>query len=178
MPQRHRSGLRQNGKATYVIRWKELGNFKKMTLGDAKVMSLEDARRFARQRLGEVAGGEDPLAEREARRNNPSLKELGEETIDHLRSLGRSATYISDSQRLLDKWIIPAIGGYSVREVSAKDVEKIISLLTRKAAQDESGFQPLLNHAQARVQAFSVKPGEGAVALGAGSVFSAVSAVK
>lgn len=59
-----------------------------------------------------------------------------------------------------------------------KDVEKIISLLTRKAAQDESGFQPLLSHAQARVQAFSVKPGEGAAALGKGPVFSAVSAVK
>jgi integrase len=118
--------VRYTGKSTYVIRWNELGNFKKMTLCDAKVTTLEDARRYAKQKLGEVAGGDDPLAQREARKNNPTVKEMGEDTIEQLRSLGRKETYISDSQRLLDNWIIPSIGSLTVREVTTKDVEKII----------------------------------------------------
>ena len=119
--------VRYTGKATYIIRYTAPdGKHKKMTLRDVRDWKLDDARDIAVMRLGEVAGGDDPVAEREAWKKNPVMSELGDETIEHLRSLKKGDKYISDFQRHLDRRINPAIGDMKVRDVSARDVEKIV----------------------------------------------------
>lgn len=121
--------VRYTGKKSYIIRWVILGRFKKMQLCDAKLTSLEDARRFALQRLGEVAGGGDPLAAREARRTNPSVRELCEEVAGYLGDLKRSEGYLADCARFTNQFIIPAFGDKTVREVEAKEIERVVRKL-------------------------------------------------
>jgi len=124
--------VRYTGKVVYVLRYQLGGRHKKMTIGDAKLMKLESARDRALEHLGDVQAENDPIAQRNDWRNNPPVRQLGEETIEHLKSLDRSPTYIEDSQRLLDRYILPAIGDMRVRDVGAKDIEKIIHQLKGK----------------------------------------------
>lgn len=122
--------VRYTGKATYIIRYVALdGKHKKMTLRDTRKWKLEDARDIAIMRLGEVAGGDDPVAKREAWRKNPVVSGLGDETIEHLKSLNKSKSYIDDFKRHLDLRINPAVGDMKVREVTSRDLERIVQSL-------------------------------------------------
>lgn len=121
--------VRDNGKKTYAIRW---GSSRKMTLGDATLLTLPEAREAAILRLGEVIEGEDPVAKREAQKKNPTVEDLGAEVVEFLKTQGRSAAYVKESERLLSAYILPAIGKHRVREVTVKELEKIIHGLKAK----------------------------------------------
>lgn len=121
--------VRSNGKKTYGIRW---ASSRKMTLGDATTIKLEDAREMAILRLGEVIEGEDPVANREAWKKNPTVEDLGAEVVEFLKTQGRSEAYVKESERLLNAYVVPAIGTHRVREVTVKELEKIIHGLKAK----------------------------------------------
>ena len=67
-------GLRiyPNGKKAYVLSYRSAGRKRLMTLGNANVLTLDQARDQAREHLVAVVDGKDPLEERrglrEARR--------------------------------------------------------------------------------------------------------------
>src|SRR5262245_165467 len=51
-----------NNARSYVVQYRAHGRSRRLTL-DAGALSLDEARREARKRLGEVAKGEDPLTD-------------------------------------------------------------------------------------------------------------------
>jgi integrase len=78
-----------------------------MKLGDATVLSVADARSLAKRRLGEVAAGVDPLAQKRAVREarNAELvtfKMVAQAYIDEHARLKRKASTADEYQRKLD----------------------------------------------------------------------------
>ena len=120
--------VRSSGRAVYGIRYKDRhGKDRKITLGDTKAMRLDLARETALERLAEVVRGHDPVAmKRKARARATTVRDLGDETLDHLRSQGRSETYLRDCSTNLAKYINPAIGDQEVREATPRQIERLV----------------------------------------------------
>lgn len=119
---------RSNGSKAWMPRFKVAGRERKFSIGNAKIGKLDSAREVAKQHLWSVATGEDPL---EQARLSKALKsmtvtDLGEEVLDHLAAQGRSAKYIADYRRLLTKVIHPAIGDQGVKEVTTRDLDRLV----------------------------------------------------
>src|SRR4051812_40771721 len=64
-------GLRvyPSGKKSFVLSYRNLGRKHLMSLGHYGVMTLDQARKEARIKLGQVAQGNNPIAERRASQN-------------------------------------------------------------------------------------------------------------
>src|SRR5262245_58170134 len=64
------------GKRVFVVRYRVAGRLRRLTLGPYPALSLADARRKARQVLGDVAHGEDPAEEKQVRREGLRFSDL------------------------------------------------------------------------------------------------------
>jgi integrase len=129
-------GVRQrpNGKPTYALRWKDKnGRDRKMTLSPISV-ELEAIRSVARQRLGEIAGGENPLDTKAKERHKQSVEDLMALVVDDLRTKNRAKKYIADVEQQCEDYISPVIGSMAVHEVTAGDIDKILRKLRNKPA--------------------------------------------
>jgi hypothetical protein len=79
-------GLRiyPTGRKAFILRYRANGSKKLLTLGTYGVLTVEQARNLARQRLGEVIGGEDP-----SRRCSALLRRGGVGWVDAEESLSQ-----------------------------------------------------------------------------------------
>jgi hypothetical protein len=95
-------GLMATAKAgrSYVIQYRiaGTGRSRRMRIGDPKTVNLDEARRLARVKLGEVAGGADPQAQRRAERQEHRA--------------GRHDTVAVVVQRYLDRHAKPHLRWY------------------------------------------------------------------
>src|SRR5262245_38416800 len=74
--------VKPTGMRTWVIQYRnQAGRTRKLALGKVGVLTPDEARRMARQRLGEVAGGADPSADRNAHRGAMSVAKLCDEYL-------------------------------------------------------------------------------------------------
>lgn len=64
------------GAAKWVLRYRADGIQRKLTLGDASAIGLDDARKLAAKRQVEIADGADPVVARNATRQAPTLEQL------------------------------------------------------------------------------------------------------
>ena len=64
------------GRKTFIVRYRNAGRYRRMSLGVYPTVSLTDARRHARQVLGEVANNDDPAQVRQDARHAPSFEAL------------------------------------------------------------------------------------------------------
>jgi integrase len=117
---------------TWVIRWRINGQFKKYTIGDARLITLDNARESAVIKLGNIAEGNDPVAARNAWRNNPVVEDVAAQVLEFLREQGRSAEYVKEFERLTKAYILPHIGTMQVRDVTVRDLERIVHRLKDK----------------------------------------------
>ncbi len=108
-----------------------------MNIGSAAFMDLADARKRAREILGEVAGGHDPANERQADREAGTFAELAHEYIErHAKKLKRSwredyrILYGSPHKKKTGKrphlGIVNRLGPMRVKEITRRDVRAIL----------------------------------------------------
>ena len=124
--------LRASGGSVYAVRYRDhLGKERKFTIGSTKAMRLDAARKLAIKHLAEVHSGQDPVdARRRARAHRAvTVRELGQETVEHLRSQDRTPEYITDCETFLRKYIIPAIGDHELQAVTPRQVERLVRSL-------------------------------------------------
>jgi integrase len=141
-------GLRvhpSGGRSYYVDYRNRDGGRKRMKLGDHGPLTCEEARKIAMQTLGAVVGGDDPLTERQTRRNSLTMKEL---CADYMaaaekglifgkkRQPKKPYTIVQDHARI-DRHIVPLLGKKLVKELTRADVAKFIrDVTTGKTAVD------------------------------------------
>jgi integrase len=124
--------LRPNGAGSYIIQYRNTeGRSRRLTLGSLHVLTPEQARGLARDRLGAVCKGEDPAEERKALREAPTVAEVCDwylEQAEAGRLLGRKRKPVAGSTLALDRSRIdahvkPLIGSRTVRGLSIADLE-------------------------------------------------------
>jgi len=115
------------GKA-FILRYRIDGREHRATIGAWPTWPLERAREEARRLLLEIERGNDPLAEKRRRKDEPTVAELAEEWLEkYATGLARER----DIRGHMNTTIIPAIGNVKVSAVRRRHV---IELVERKAA--------------------------------------------
>jgi integrase len=146
---------------SYVLIYRFDGRKRLMTLARTSEASLEEIRRLAGELLVTVRQGRDPMEERKARREIPTIKEAMERYLDeHLtRRLanGRlSAGTLKEYRRQAAKYILPPIGPKRVAAVERRDIERLLAdlapVMANRVCALLSAFFNQLEHWELRPQ--------------------------
>ncbi len=112
-----------DGKRSFVITYRTKSGTKKfMIIGKYGVMTLDEARRRARELLGEAERGNDPLAERQHKRGEITLNELADRYIEHFQHHKRSWKHDQIRLRL---HIRPVLGTRKLSEITLRHLQQL-----------------------------------------------------
>lgn len=126
--------VRPNSKPVFALRWKDRSSRdRKMTLAPISV-DLDGIRVIARQRLGEIAAGENPLNEKAKERHRQVVEDLVDLVAEDMRSRNRSKSYVRDFLQQCRDHVLPTIGTMPVFEVTSGDVDRILRKLRQTPA--------------------------------------------
>jgi integrase len=124
--------VKPSGAKTYLIQYRNVeGQTRRLVLGPCGVLTPEQARTLARQKLADVAGGADPSAERHAIRGGMTVAAVCDwylEEAEAGRILGRNRRPIKASTLRMDRCRIqthikPLIGPRLVSAITVRDIE-------------------------------------------------------
>jgi hypothetical protein len=99
-----------SGVKSYIVNYRSAdGRYRRITLGQHGRLTPDEARKIARKRLGEVADGRDPAAERTAQRTETrtQFSAVAEEFIAKHVSKARSAR---ETARVIRTYLLPPLG--------------------------------------------------------------------
>jgi integrase len=124
-----------SGHKSFAVRYRFEGRTRKLTLGDAGVESLVDARARATEALRRVAQGADPATEKQldrkasveaaAARKEDSVENLAEQFIERYAKAKGNRTW-GRAESIFNRVIVPAWRGKTVHEIAQDDVEHLI----------------------------------------------------
>jgi integrase len=124
-----------SGRKTFIAQWKRHGRSQKAKIGLYGPMTAEQARSQATILLGEVEAGGDPIAERKAARAVRTFREIAADFMEHHVAAKRKPKTAFEYGRLLDTYVLPAIGAKRIVDVSRADVARLHSSLRRTPRQ-------------------------------------------
>jgi integrase len=135
--------LQPSGSKSWALRYRADGKPAKLTLGPYPALDLANARRRAQEALGEVAGGKNPAAEkRTAREARKAAENAIADRVEAVaasfveRHVGRhvGASWARETERLLAKEIVPAIGEKRLGEVKKSDIHDLLDGIVDRGA--------------------------------------------
>jgi integrase len=123
----------------YRIGFGEGRKQRRYRIGDAKIMSLADARQAAREALSKVERGIDPAAARVHVRGatvNPDCFAAVAEAYLHryVKKNTRPSTY-RETKRILDVDVIPVWGAKPVASIGRRDVDELLDTIADRGAE-------------------------------------------
>ena len=122
-----------SGRKSYVVDYYADGKRHKMTLGRHGVLTVDQARSLAIQRLADVTHGKNPMLERQNRREAMTVRQLCDDyftAADEGRVKGRGgkpkkpSTLANDRSRV-DRHVLPLVGDRKVRDLRPVDIAKL-----------------------------------------------------
>jgi integrase len=128
--------VRPNGRRTYVLEYRpgrggRSTQKRRISIGiHGSPWTPDMARKEALRLLGVVASGGDPAADKTAGKEAPRVDELVERFLREHVEAKRKASTAKEYRRLLDKFVVPAIGHKRVVDVSRPDILKIHNGMT------------------------------------------------
>ena len=117
--------VQPSGKKSWAIRYRRLsdGRPRKLTLDGFPSLAL--ARKRAQDALDKVADGLDPAAEKKAARairGSELLKDIAAQFIERHVKPNTRASYARETERLLNKEMLPRWGNKRVQDINKRDV--------------------------------------------------------
>jgi integrase len=122
--------VQRSGVRSYFVQYRDLaGRTRRIALGRHGVLTTEEARKLAVQRLAEVARGENPSAARKLARSKArqtqTVKELVERFLREYVEAKRKPRTAAEYRRILTERVVKAFGSTAVDAVSREDVEAL-----------------------------------------------------
>ena len=113
--------IRPNGRKTYFLLYKNCrGKRQLIKIGDVRDISVKQAQNLANQYRTKIALGEDPTAEKAAKKSVPTFGQfIAERYMPHIRSYKRSA---SSDDGYLRIQILPVLGHKYLDQISRRDI--------------------------------------------------------
>jgi integrase len=117
--------VKPSGHKSYMVQYRAQGRTRRVTIGAHGKLTAEQARKQARILLAEVDKGGNPAEDRSMQRRDVTVKELADRYLrDHARPKKKPASAFRD-QRLIERFILPAIGNLRVKNLSLADVARM-----------------------------------------------------
>jgi integrase len=118
--------VKPSGIKTLIVQYRtRYGKSKRLTLGRYGTLTLDEGRQEARRQLSWAARGGDPRQERLDDRAEPTVAQLAERYMtDHCEGRCKAST-MAAHRWLLQKFILPALGRFAIREVKPADINRL-----------------------------------------------------
>jgi integrase len=118
------------GARAFILNYRSAGQERRLTIGAFPTWGVSLARAEARELRVRIDRGEDPLAERIALREAPTVRDLADRYIDEYLPKKRPSSAGNDRSMLRD-WVLPALGTRKVASIRPSDVEALHGKITR-----------------------------------------------
>jgi len=119
-----------SGRRSYSVQYRKNGKRPRVTLGDASLLSLADARAQAREILRAVKLGIDPAAEKREREGAITFAELAREYIERWAKVRKTPKGAREDETRIDNVLIPRWGTRAARDVGKRDVVELLDEYT------------------------------------------------
>jgi integrase len=137
--------VQPSGSRSWALRYKIDGWSRKFTLGQYPAIDLGEARRLAKQAIGEIAKGGDPAARKRAERVAAkastaaaamAVDDLVEKVVDEFvnRYAKKFTRDWKETQRLLQKNVVPMWRGRRLATIQKKDVVRLLDGIVERGA--------------------------------------------
>ena len=114
-----------SGRRTYCIEYRNSDRIKKrLKIGVHGIITTEEARDLAKKRLGQVAHGEDPTAQKKLVTLLPTMEDLALNYVER-HGYKKRPNSLKGDLGLLKNVILPALGRLKVSYVTRRDIETI-----------------------------------------------------
>ncbi len=115
-----------SGVKSFILQYRNRhGRSRRVTLGRYGTLTLDEARRLAKQELSAVSQGRDPRQQRDDDRAAISIADLAERYMtDHCTGRCKPSTLLAH-RWLIDRFIGPRIGSLSIHELRQADVDSL-----------------------------------------------------
>ncbi|SMP34295.1 site-specific integrase [Shimia sagamensis] len=114
-----------SGTKTYQIQYRKGGRTRRASLGRHGNITAEQARSRAKEIMGEVSKGENPVEDIAQHRRAPTVAALCERFFeDHAKERCKPSTQ-GEYRRAIDLFIGPAIGSFKTVDVERKDIAEL-----------------------------------------------------
>ena len=121
-----------SGIKSYVVQYRLNGMQRRIHLGRHGKLTPDEARKRAKEILGDVARDKDPIAERKAKRSEEPFRKLAEGYIrDHAAIKCKPRTQ-EEYNRLLRLHILPALGSKSASQVTKAETSRLHAGMAKK----------------------------------------------
>lgn len=118
--------LQPSGIKSFLVQYRNAGGrSRRMTLGRYGVLTVDEARKRAREVLAAVAKGNDPVADKQSHRTAPTFAELTKQYLTEHVDRRNAATTAKEVRRVLDRDVLPALGSMKAINVTRADILKL-----------------------------------------------------
>jgi integrase len=135
--------LQPSGAKSWAVRYRVAGVPKKLTIGPYPAINLATARKRAQEALGEVAGGKDPAAVKQASRataraeretDDKRVARVAEAFIKRHVKTKVGANWGAEVERLFKVEILPRIGAKRIGDVTKNDILAILDAIVDRGS--------------------------------------------
>lgn len=112
-----------SNKKCFVLSYRSGGQKRLMKLGKYGAISLDEARRLAKQHIGSITGGSDPLVTRQRSRHGETVADLCRTFLEGHAKI-RKRSWKEDDRRMR-RFILPTIGRSKLKTLSRSDIASL-----------------------------------------------------
>lgn len=114
-----------SGAKTYQAQYRRGGRTRRVSVGRHGKITVDEARKLAKEIMGQVAKGENPAEDISQHRKAPTIAALCERFFEsHVMERCKPSTQ-GEYRRAIDLFINPAIGNFKIVDVERKDVAEL-----------------------------------------------------
>ena len=118
--------VKASGVRSYVIQYRNVqGRSRRFTIGRHGILTPDEARKIAKDKLRAVAAGEDPAADRKAARSALDMAALCDRYLEEHVAVHNKPKTEKGCRSVVDLYIKPSLGSRKVAGVDFADVDKL-----------------------------------------------------